>query len=458
VGRIVFAGLCDKLFDIDENLKIVPQLALSYTYETPTALVLHLRPGVLFQDGTKMDAEAVAYSLKRHLTLPGSTRRAEISALAQTEIIDPLTLRLVLKSPSAPFITQLTDRAGMIVSPKAAEALGTDFYRAPVCAGPFKFTERVAQDHVTLDRFSDYWDAKNIHFARVVYRPIIDNSVKLANLQAGSIDFAERIAPTDVPAVKADRKLALQVYDGLGYGAITFNVANGPRAQTPFGQNALVRKAFELSIDRETLIKVVFNGLFTPVAQGMTAHNPLYNPAVKPLPRDIPRAKALLAQAGVTLPVKLTLTMVNSPDQLQVGEVIQSMAAEAGFDVKVQASEFASALSANTRGDFEATAIGWSGRVDPDGNIYNAIYSNGPLNESHYSNKQVDQWLDQSRLTSDLAARKALYAKITEQISQDMPNMYLYTTAMIMGYNAKLTGFRPVPDGLIRLQGMKLAK
>jgi peptide/nickel transport system substrate-binding protein len=458
VSRIIFAGLCDKLLDIDEQLRIVPQLALSYEYETPTALILRLRPGVLFHDGTSMDAAAVVYSLTRHLTFAGSTRRAEISAMDRAEIIDPLTVRIVLKSPSASFVSQLTDRAGMIVSPKAAEAAGADFGLAPVCAGPFRFVERVAQDRVVADRFAGYWDARRIHFARVIYRPIPDSGIRLANLQAGAITLAQGLSASDVEIVKTDKRLAASVYPGLGYGAITFNVANGPRSRAPFGQSALIRKAFELSIDRNTLNQVVFNGLFPPVAQGMSPSNPLYNKALPPPARDVARAKALLAQAGAALPVQLTLTMVKNPDQLQVGEVIQSMAAEAGFEVKVEASEFASALAAETRGDFQATAIGWSGRVDPDGNLYNGLYSSGPLNASHYANKDVDGWLDAARLTTDPDARRELYARITARVAEDMPVMYLYNTAMIMGMSASLSGFRPVPDGLIRLQGMKLGE
>ncbi len=455
-SRIVFAGLCDKLFDIDEQLAVVPQLALSYEAPDPTTLVLHLRPGVMFQDGTPMDAAAVAYSLGRHLNLAGSTRRAEISALARTEVIDPTTLRLILKSPSAPFISQLTDRAGMIVSPRAAEAAGANFAAAPVCAGPFRFSERVAQDRIVLDRFPGYWNAAAIHFDRAVYRPIVNDSVRYTNLQAGAVTFIERMGATDVAGARADPKLSVQVYDGLGYGAITFNVGNGANGELPFGKNALVRRAFEAAIDREALIQVVYGGLFTAVAQGISPHSPLYNAALKPRPRDLARARALLAEAKVALPVAVTLTMVNSPDQLQVGEVIQSMADEAGFAVKVQASEFATALQAETRGDFQGTAIGWSGRVDPDGNLYNPLYSSGPLNASHYANADVDRWLDQARLTTDVAARRGLYARITEQVAADMPVMYLYSTAMVMGMTSRLSGFRPVPDGLIRVQGLAL--
>lgn len=458
VGRIVFAALCDKLFDINEKLEIVPQLATGYEWKTPTELILSLRPGVIFQDGTKMDAASVAYSLMRHLTMPGSTRRAEISAMDRAEAIDPLTVRVVLKSPSAPFLSQLTDRAGMIVSPKAAEALGVNFALAPVCAGPFKFVERVAQDRIVLDRFPDYWDANSIHFSRVIYRPIPDSSVKLSNLRAGAVVIAERLSPTDVADMRKDSRVQVMVYPGLGYSSISLNVGNGPRANTPFGRDARVRKAFELSIDRDVINQVVSAGLTSPVAQGMSPSNPLYNHSLPPPRRDLVRAKALLGDAGVTLPVELTLTVVNSPEALQTGEVIQSMAAEAGFAVKVQATEFASALTAQTKGDFEATAIGWSGRVDPDGNLYNSLYSTGPLNATRYANRQVDEWLDAARITTDMAARRALYAKITNQAAADLPVLYLANTALVIGMVPKIEGFRPVPDGLIRLQGLRLAK
>jgi peptide/nickel transport system substrate-binding protein len=458
VGRIVFAGLCDKLFDINEKLEILPQLATGYEYADPKTLLIHLRSGVKFQDGTEMDAAAVKYSLDRHATMQGSARKGEISAMDHVEIVDPLTVKIVLKSPSAPFIAQLTDRSGMIVSPKAAEAEGKDFGLHPVCAGPFSFAERVAQDHITLDRFPGYWDAKNIHFAHVTYRIITDTSVKLANLQAGAVDIAERIAPSDVAEARKNPKLTVAVFPGLGYDSINFNLNNGPRGKTPFGQNALVRKAFELSIDRAAIMQVVYNGLFQPTVQGIPSSSPYFDADLKVPERDVAKAKALLAQAGVKTPVSVTLAVTTSPVQKQMGEVVQSMAAEAGFDVKVQATEFASMLSAEGSGDFEASAIGWSGRPDPDGNLYSFFYTNAPLNDAKYSDKDVDTWLDQSRASSDVATRKALFAKIVTKIEADLPIMYLDSPSWVTGMTTKLTGFRAVPDGMIRIQGMELAK
>ncbi len=458
VGRIVFAGLCDKLFDINEKLEIVPQLALSYEWADPTDLLIKLRPGVLFHDGEKLDAAAVKYSLDRHLTMVGSFRRSEIGVMDRVEVVDPMTVRIVLKTASSPFVSQLTDRAGIIVSPKAAEAAGKDFGLKPICAGPFRFVERVPQDRIVLERFPQYWDAGSIKLDRVVYQPIPDSSIRLANLQAGSIELSEQIVPTDVEAVRGNPRLRLVTSDNLGYWGITINLANGPRAKTPLGSDARVRQAFELSLDKAAIVQVVYNDLYTPMAQSVSPGSPYYDKAVPPLPRDVERAKGLLKQAGVALPVRIELTVPNNPDQKQVGEIIQAMAGEAGFDVRITASEYASALAAATRGDFEAFLTAWSGRVDPDGNIFSFLHSGGALNDGKYSDPKVDALLDQTRAVQDVAGRRALYGQILQQTRQDLPIIYIDNPKNIVGLSARVTGFRPIPDGLIRLQGLGLAK
>ena len=458
VGRIVFAAMCDKLFDINEKLEIVPQLATGYELTDPTTLVIHLRPGVKFHDGTDLDAAAVKYSLERHVTLQGSFRRSELNAMDRVEVVDPLTVRITLKSPSSPFVAQLADRSGMIVSPKAAEAAGKDFGLRPVCAGPFQFKERVPQDRIVLDRFPGYWNADAIKLERVVYQPIPDSSIRLANLQAGSVDLVEYILPTDVDAVRKNARLRLSITDYLGYQGMTFNVANGPRSKAPITSDARLRRAFELSLDRDALVQVVYAGVYTPTAQGVSASSPYFIAEVKPPARDVAKAKALLKEAGVTLPVPVQMTVPNNPDLRQAAEVIQSMAAEAGFDVKITASEFASALEAEARGDYEVFMIAWSGRVDPDGNLYSFMHTGGALNTGKYSNPAVDKALDDARLTADPAKRRADYSALWQAVRPDLPIIYLWTQKNIAGLSAKVEGFRPMPDGMIRLQGVSLAK
>ena len=455
-GRIVFNALCDKLVDIDDKLAIVPQLATSYTWLDPVTLEIKLRAGAKFHDGTDVDAESVRFNMDRHLTMQGSTRRGEIAGIDRVEVVDKLTARIVLKSANVPFLAQLTDRAGMLVSPKAATALGADFGKAPVCAGPFKFVERIPQDRIVLERFADYWDAKNIHLNRVVYQPIIDGSVRQANLRAGSIDMGMGFLPNDAVDLAKDSRVKVFTFAGLGYQSLTFNHTNGTRPRTPMMSDARVRKAFELAIDRTALIQVVYNGLYTPIAQMVPPNSPFYSPALPPPGRDIAKAKALLAEAGVKTPLTVELLITTSPDARQAGEVIQSMVAEAGFDLKLRSTEFVTALQASDKGDFEIFMIGWSGRADADGNVWNMVRTGGPLNASAYSNKEVDSLLEQARAVPEVAARRALYGKVAAQLHQDLPLMYVFSGKWIMATTGRVSGFTPVPDGLIRLQGMKV--
>ena len=456
VGRIVYMALCDKLFDINERLEIVPQLATAHRWESPTQLLITLREGVRFHDGEAMDAEAVRYSLNRHLTMQGSFRRSEIADMESVEVVDPRTVRITLKGPSASFLSALTDRAGMIVSPKAAEAAGRNFGTRPVCAGPFRFVERVPQERIVVERFREYWDAANIHFDRVTYLPIPDNNVRLANLQSGAVEFVERMEPDDIRTIQRARNLRAVNVDELGYQGITINVGNGERANTPLGRDARVRRAFELAIDRAAINQVVYEGMYTPTRQPWPPANPFHVRDFQPEPRNVERARALLREAGVTTPLTIEMTVPNNPDLRQVGEVIQSMVAEAGFTLQLRAMEFASSLQAAQRGDFQTYLVGWSGRTDPDGNIYSFSRTGGGQNDGRYSDAEVDRLLDAARTELDVAKRRELYAQVARiSLGRDANRVYLWHRKNIMAHQARLTGYRPIADGMIRLQGMR---
>jgi peptide/nickel transport system substrate-binding protein len=457
VGRIVFASICDKLFDITTDLKVVPQLATDYKWvDDAKGLVLTLRQGVTFHDGEPMTAEAVKYSLQRHLTMPGSMRKGEVSAVASIDVVDDHTVKLNLSAPNAPLIAQLTDRAGMVVSPKAAEALKDKFGTAPVCAGPYKFVERVAQDRIVVQKFDKYWNKDKINIDKIVYQPIPDTTVRLANLRSGSLELVERLQPTDLTIVRADKNLKDSSIVSLGYQGITINLDNGPKSKNPLGQDARVRQAFSLSIDRDAINQVVFSGEFLPGNQWVSSASPYYAKNLPVQKRDVAKAKELLKAAGVTTPVAVTLMFPNDPVQTQVSQVIQSMAGEAGFDVKLQATEFATSLKLSEDGDMQAFDIGWSGRTDPDGNIFSFVTCKGPFNDGHYCNATVDKELTAARTIGDLAERQKHYAAAAEQLLADLPIIYLYHNKWIYAYTTKLTGFTPYPDGLIRPQGLKL--
>jgi peptide/nickel transport system substrate-binding protein len=455
VGRIVFSAVCDKLFDIDEKLNIVPQLALSYeTSADGKAMTIKLRPGVKFQDGELLDAEAAKFSIERHMTFPGSFRKSELANVDHVEVVDPLTIRLVLKTPYAPLIAQLTDRAGMMVSPKAAREEGDKFGLHPVCAGPYKFVERVQQDRMVFEKFNDYWNKDNVFIDKIVYLPIVDATVRLANLKSGGLDLIERVLATDIKDVRSDPNLVLSSAPELGYLGLTINIKND-KTKGAVSQSEKVRQALDLSIDREALNQVVFNGEFTPGNQWISPQHPYYQTAFPVRPRDIEKAKALLKEAGVAAPVTVDMMVSKGSENEAVAQVIQSMAAEAGFDLKIRVIEFATSLKEAQAGNFQIYQINWSGRIDPDGNSYVFLHSGAPQNDGGYSNPEADKLMEDARLVADPAERKAIYEKLTRIVLNDEPIIYLYHRKWLIAHIKKLEGYRQMPDGLVRVVGLK---
>jgi peptide/nickel transport system substrate-binding protein len=456
VGRIVFSALCDKLFDIDDKLGIVPQLATGYEWSADNkALTIKLRSGVTFHDGEKMDAAAVKFSLDRHKTMAGSNRRGELAPVASVDVMDPSTVRLNLSAPFSPLLAQLADRAGMIVSPKAAQAEGDKFGAKPVCAGPFKFVERVAQDRIVLERYSNYWKKDDIHFDRIIYLPIPDSTVRLANLRSGQLDFIERLAASDVPQLKSDSRFRISKITEIGYQGITINVGKSELAQkNPLGRDPRVREAFELALDRDGIVQVAQDGEGDPGNQWVAPTNAFYARNVPVPKRDVARAKALLKEAGEPNP-SITLMTPTTADAQRVAQVVQAMVKEAGFDVKIQSTEFATSLDLADKGQFEAYVLAWSGRADPDGNLFSFDACKQPLNYAGYCKPEVDELLKRSRTLADVGERRKTYEQIAAIVLKDRPIVYLYHRHWLWAYTGKLTGLRPIPDGLVRVQGLR---
>ncbi|MBI2739144.1 MAG: ABC transporter substrate-binding protein [Rhodospirillales bacterium] len=455
--RIVFAALCDKLFEIDEKAGIVPQLALgAETSADGKTVTIKLRPGVMFHDGEPFTAEAAKYSLERHMNMKGSFRKPELAAVDSIEVADPLAVKLNLKQPFSPLLAQLTDRAGMMVSPKAAEASGDKFALKPVCAGPYKFVERVAQDRIVVEKFADYWNKDQIFIDKITYVPIVDSTVRLANLRSGGLDMMERLLATDIKTVRDDPRLRLSSAVSLCFFALLVNVANGPKADNPLGKDARVRRAFDLAIDREALNQVVFNGEFVPGNQWVNPQSPWYQQAFPVPKRDIAKAKALMKEAGVTGRLAVDFMIGNNPETRQLAEVLQSMTAEAGFDLKIRVVEAATALKTAEEGDFQLYMNTWSGRIDPDGNSVIYQMCGAPQNMGKYCSKEVDSFHQQARAVTDPAARKAIYEKLAEKFLADGWIFYLYHPQYLIAHTNKLAGFKPMPDGLLRVTGVKL--
>jgi peptide/nickel transport system substrate-binding protein len=462
VGRIVFAQICEKLYEIDESLNISPQLAaaLPAVSDGGKTVTIKLRPGVKFNDGTPLTAEAVKVSLDRHREMKGSNRRSELESVNAVEVADPLTVRLRLKAPFSPLTAQLADRAGMPVSPAAVQKLGEKFSTAPVCVGPWQFVERVPQDRIVVQRSPHYFDQGAAKFDRIVFRIIPDDNVRLANLRSGDIDVMHQVVPTDATSLKKEGRFEVSSVTGLGFNSITINLKNktgktNPPGDlgTPLANDPRVREALELAIDRQALNQVVYDGQNT-VGCGPISPNSVFFDKTRTCPaRDVARAKKLLADAGQANGYKVEMVVVNNPQQRRVGEVIQGMAREAGFDISLRPSEFASALKDNDDGKHQAFLIGWSGRVDPDGNIHQAQACGGSLNATLACDERVDGLLNKAREATDIGQRRALYREASDLIAARRNVIYLYHPNYIVAFPKNFRGYKAVPDGLIRVKG-----
>ncbi|MGP3756092.1 ABC transporter substrate-binding protein [Streptomyces sp. IBSNAI001] len=463
VGRTVFAGMCEKLYDIDEDGGFVPQLAASLptTSDDGRTVTVRLRPGLKFSDGTRLDAEAVVTSLLRHRDLPGSARSTELAPVTEAKATGPLTVRLTLDHPYVPLTGVLADRAGMVMSPAALKKYGKNFTNHPSCVGPFRFVERTGGDRIVLEKDPNYYDADKVHLDGVVYKPIPDGNVRLANLRSGDLQVGDQMAPVDVQSALTEPKLQLFNSPSLGYQGIGLNVGNVKglgqkpgKIDTPVGRDVRVREAFELAIDRDLLNKVVFQGMYEP-ACGPISPQSAIAPGVAPEDcprRDVDRAKELLKEAGVKTPVKIELKTSTTPEQGRVGQVLQAMVKEAGFELSLRPTEYATMLAETDAGDYDVFTSGWSGRLDPDGNVSNFLKTAGAMNAYGLGDPEIDKLIAEGRSVADPARRTEIYDELTRRVQDAHALIYLYRQKNYVVAAVDVAGIHVYGDGLVRVK------
>ncbi len=461
VGRIVFANMCEKLYDVGQGLQLVPQLAAALPQITNggKTYTIPLRPGVKFNDGTPFDADAVKTTLEHYITDPLSARASELAAVKSIEVVNPTTVRLQLSQPFSPLTSILADRSGMILSPTQLKKLGNKFARDPVCVGAFAFKSRPSPDEIQLTKSKYYYDKNNVHLDGIDFSVVTENNVRAANLRSGDIDVADRIAPPDMATLKAESGIKLSPLTSLGYQGITINVSNsngagkpGQIVDNPLAEHPELRQAFSLSLDRDVINKVVFQGQYVPACTPISPVNPLA-PDIPCPTRDIAKAKQLVAQSGVKTPIPVTLVVeAANSEATRLGTVIQSMAKPAGFDVNLKAIEFTTALEQAEAGDFETLQVGWSGRLDPDQNISPSWDPASTLNYSGADYSDVNQLMAQERATTDSAQRAQIFKQLSEKFLEHGDVIYLYYPKVVLGYTSSLTGIQYHADGLIHLE------
>ena len=456
VDRNAHYQLFDSLVRVDPAGKIIPWLAESWeTSPDGKQVTFKLRKDVKYHDGTPFDAYSVKWNIDRYRTTQGSQRASDLAPVAAVEVKDPSTVSFNLKTPFAPLLATLVDRAGMMLSQKAVEAGGADFTRKPVGAGsgPFKFVEALKDDHITLERNADWWgkdkDGNKLPYLdKIVIKPIRDDSVRTTNVRTGDAQVANNLPGKDIEGFKAEPSLVYVQAPNYGFDSIIPNRKKG----FVFEDGRLVR-ALSMAIDRKEISDKVFFGVRTPGYGTIAPSHFAYDAGFKPFEKADPAgAKKVVAEVGRgPLQFEMLVTAGTSVD-LQLAQLIQAQLGKADIKMDIKTLEFAEILKLQDSCTFTgATLVGWSGRVDPDGNTYSHVYTGAPNNNSCYSNKDVDKLLDDSRSTSDEAKRKVAFRSAEQIYVVDDPARvwYAFRNSQLLTVK-KLKGLVPYPDGLIR--------
>jgi peptide/nickel transport system substrate-binding protein len=457
VDRQVMLNLYDTLVKLNAQGGIDPDLATSWHYTTTTTLVFTLRTDVKFQDGTPFNADAVVYNIERILNTPTSPRYSEISTIISVQSIDASHVQFNLKKPFTPLLAALTDRAGMILSPKVVAKLGTAVGNGPVGAGtgPFAFKEWIKGDHLTLVKNKKYWlkDASGQalpYLDSVTYKGITNSITEYTSLQTGTIDVADTVDPNYVVQAKANASLTYQQSPGLSFNGIELNVGAAPL------NNVHVRRAISFAVNREEILSTINKGVGV-VAQGPLAPTSWsFDKTFAPYSYNIAQAKAELAQAGVTSVTFTMLIASGSPLITQEAELLQSELKPANINVTIQQETFASLLSDTQAHKFQAALEGWSGRPDPDGNMYSWFHTGGGNNAMNYSNVTVDTLLEAARGASDQATRTQDYRQAQILLVNEASYVFLNHGVAVQASSTKVKNFVLLPTTLMNFTSVYL--
>ena len=455
IDRQVYHNVYEPLVVLDVKLGIRPGLAESWSQPDPKSLVFKLRRGVKFHDGTDFDAEAARFNFNRMKTEPKSVRKGELANVESVDVVDSHTIKLGLRRPDAALLATLTDRAGMMVSPKVAQERGPELERNAKGAGtgPFQFVEWVKDDHILLRRHDGYWNKQGgPYLDQIRYRPIPDDTVKLQSLQTGEIDVMDYVQPRDVAGVKADRNVVVVDVPSLADFAYQLN-----HTRPPFDNKAL-RQAVANAVDIEQIVKGVWLNVGVPANGPIPPTSWAYDSTIPIIKRNLARARAKLAEGGRPTGFTFTMTTNNIPINVQEAEVIQAQLVEAGITMKIKLVDSATLISDGNNKNFEMISYQWSGRPDPDGNTYQFYKTSQgtSLNWSGISNQRIDALLDRSREVSAQAERKKIFSELTRLLQEELPMLFIVHPIEPKAFSPRVQGYEPIPDGMMRFKDVWL--
>jgi peptide/nickel transport system substrate-binding protein len=449
---VVNGNIYEGLTEIDKDLKVVPGLAESWTVSPDgKTYTFKLRSGVKFHDGSAMEADDVVSTIKRVQSKDiASPLASRLSAVEGANAVDPQTVELKLKEPAAPLLASL---ATIVIVPSSVETNKDTLQKTPVGTGPFKFQEWQPNGFILLARNESYWQKGRPKLAGLKFNIVPESATRQVGLTNGQYSLLPNIDAATALQLKGKPNVKLAETLELAYMLIGMNVS-----RPPF-DNAKVREALNYAINRKEIVDAALFGAGVP-------GGPL-SPALKSWALDVKeypcytfdpaKAQALLKEAGVTLPLAVTMNVLPRQDVKDIAQVVQEQLNKVGFKVELKNQEQGQFIQDWRNSNFDLFASTNAGSPDPDEYFYRTFRTGGSTNVFKYSDAEIDQTLDSARTLQDQAARKAAYDKVQKKLACTGPVAHLTYGTLFSAMRDKLQGYEVMPNrSLVTLRDASL--
>lgn len=438
---IVQGNIYEGLTAVAQDLSIVPGLADSWeTSEDGLQYTFTLASDVTFHDGSPMTAEDVAASIRRvQAEATGSPLASRVAPITAVEEIDPRTVRMTLAEPFAPILTAL---AGIAVVPSEYESDVDSLQQAPVGTGPYAFSQWTPNGYIELQRFEGYRTQGEPLLDGLRFNFVPEAATRLVGIQSGDYQLLPALDPASALQLQGQPSLLIAETRDLAYTLVGFNVA-----REPFG-DPRVRTAFNMMLDRQEIIDGALFGAGVPagplspalVAWALdTSEFPCYE-------TDREAATALLEEAGVELPVRLTMNVLPRQDTRDIAQIVQQQVAGV-FEIELVNQEIGQFVQDWRNSNFDLFVSANGGGGDPDEYFYRTFYGGGSTNVFGYADDAIDQWLDEGRSQSDPAARKAAYDEVQRKLACEGPAAHIAYANLATAVSNRVTGFEIFANG-----------
>jgi peptide/nickel transport system substrate-binding protein len=437
------------LVGLAPDFSIVPELAEQWeTRDDGWLLVLHLRRGVRFHDGTVFDAKAAKWNLDHRLDgTVNSPSRLQLAELIESiDVQDDATLGIRLKGPAPSLLGMLAQREGFMISPQAAEKFGPRFGQNPVGTGPFIFREWITGNRIVVEKNANYWEPGKPYLDRVVFIQTSNPIVGIPRLLTRELDFAGALTPIDIRPLEGQSGIKLERSPGSRWLALQMRID-----RPPFN-NLKLRQAIAHALDRKRMVDIVMDGKAT-IAEGFTPPGLWwFDPELRSYPYDPAKAKALLAEIGTMPDLQLTLSTQPVTLYQQISQLTQEQLKAVGLSVRIEPVSVSDWYPQLIHGVINFLPIRWTQRPDPDGLFTYLFHGMSKANTSHYSNPQVDEALDKARALRDESERAVLYRAAQKLMTHDLPYIPLFFSVEYAAMRDNVRNFVWIPDEIPRFR------